>query len=35
MKLRNKGYVLNQKTVLKLMKECSIKCHVRIRKYRS
>lgn len=35
MELRNRGYGLNHKTVLKLMKECNIKCQVRIRKYRS
>jgi transposase InsO family protein len=35
MELRNRGYCLNHKTVLKLMKECNIKCQVRIRKYRS
>jgi Transposase and inactivated derivatives len=35
LELRNRGYCINHKTVLKLMKECSIKCQVRIRKYRS
>lgn len=35
MELRNRGYVLNHKTVLKLMNECNIKCQVRMRKYRS
>ena len=29
------GYVINHKTVLKLMKICGIKCKVRLRKYRS
>lgn len=35
LELRNRGYHLNHKTVLKLMNECGIKCQVRIRKYRS
>ena len=35
LELRNRGYVINHKTVLKLMNECNIKCQVRIRKYRS
>jgi transposase InsO family protein len=35
LEMRNRGYLINHKTVLRLMKECSIKCHVRIRKYRS
>jgi transposase InsO family protein len=33
--VRNKGYRINHKTVLKLMNECDIKCQVRMRKYRS
>lgn len=35
LELRNRGYGLNHKTVLKLMNECNIKCQVRIRKYHS
>lgn len=35
LELRNRGYCINHKTVLKLMNECGIKCQVRIRKYRS
>lgn len=35
LELLNRGYTINHKTVLKLMKECGIKCQVRIRKYRS
>jgi transposase InsO family protein len=35
LELRNRGYGINHKTVLKLMNECNIKCQVRIRKYRS
>ena len=33
--LRNQGYVVNGKTVRKLMKELGLKCEVRIKKYRS
>lgn len=33
--LKNKGYIINHKTVLKLMNLCGIKCKVRLRKYRS
>lgn len=33
--LKNKGYIINHKTVLKLMNLCGIKCQVRLRKYRS
>jgi transposase InsO family protein len=33
LELRNRGYRINHKTVLKLMGECNIKCQVRIRKY--
>lgn len=33
--LRNRGYFINHKTVLKLMSECGIKCQVRLRKYKS
>ena len=31
--MRNRGYVINHKTVQKLMKEVSLKCLVRIKKY--
>jgi transposase InsO family protein len=33
--MNNLGYVINHKTVLKLMNICGIKCRVRHRKYRS
>lgn len=33
--MNNRGYVINHKTVLKLMNQCGIKCQVRLRKYRS
>lgn len=35
MELRNRGYVLNHKTVQKLMKGMGLKCMVRMKKYRS
>lgn len=35
MELRNKGYNLNHKTVLKLMKQLALKSMVRIKKYKS
>ena len=35
MELRNRGYVLNHKTVQKLMKKLGLKCMVRMKKYRS
>lgn len=35
LELRNRGYRINHKTVLKLMNKCNIKCQVRIRKYHS
>lgn len=35
MELRNRGYILNHKTVQKLMKELGLKCMVRMKKYRS
>ena len=35
MTLRNKGIIINHKTVFRLMKELSLKCMVRIKKYRS
>ena len=33
--LNNRGYIINHKTVLKLMKQEGIKCLVRMKKYRS
>jgi len=33
--LRNRGYLLNHKTVLKLMNQLGLKCMVRMKKYRS
>jgi transposase InsO family protein len=33
--LRNRGLVLNHKTILKLMTELGLKCKVRMKKYRS
>jgi len=33
--MKNRGYVINHKTIIKLMKTCGIKCQVRLRKYRS
>jgi transposase InsO family protein len=35
LELHSRGYVINHKTVLKLMRECNIKSLVRISKYRS
>ena len=35
MELRNRGYLINHKTVQRLMKEIGIKCMVRMKKYRS
>lgn len=35
MEMRNRGYILNHKTVQKLMKELGLKCMVRRKKYRS
>lgn len=35
LELRNQGYKLNHKTVLKLMKLCGIKCLIRAKRYRS
>lgn len=35
MEMHNRGYVINHKTVLRLMNEEKIKCTVRIKKYRS
>ena len=33
--LHNMGYVINHKTVLKLMKQLGVQCFVRIKKYKS
>ena len=33
--MRNRGYVINHKTVQRLMKQLKLKCQVRIKKYRS
>lgn len=33
--MNNRGYAINHKTTIKLMKTCGIKCRVRLRKYRS
>jgi transposase InsO family protein len=33
--MKKRGYAVNHKTVLKLMRICGIKCRVRLRKYRS
>ena len=33
--MRNRGYVINHKTVSRLMKELELKCQVRMKKYRS
>lgn len=35
LEIRRRGYVINSKTVLKLMHSCGLKCMVRIKKYRS
>lgn len=35
LELRNQGYVINHKTVLRLMREMGLKCLVRMKKYRS
>ena len=35
MELHNRGFVINHKTVLKLMKQLGLQCFVRVRKYRS
>lgn len=35
MEMRNRGYVINHKTVSRLMKDLELKCQVRIKKYRS
>ena len=33
--MRNRGYVINHKTVSRLMKDLGLKCQVRIKRYRS
>ena len=33
--MRNRGYIINHKTVSRLMKDLNLKCRVRIKKYRS
>ena len=35
MEMRNRGYIINHKTVQRLMKQLNLKCMVRIKKYRS
>ena len=35
MELWNRGYIINHKTVQRLMKQLNLKCMVRIKKYRS
>ena len=35
LEMRNRGYVINHKTVSRLMKDLKLKCQVRIKKYRS
>lgn len=35
MEMRNRGYVINHKTVSRLMKDLGLKCQVRIKRYRS
>lgn len=35
LELRNQGYLINHKTVLKLMNQCGLKCMVRKKKYHS
>ena len=35
MELHNRGYIINHKTVQRLMKELRLKCMVRVKKYRS
>jgi len=35
LEMRNRGYIINHKTVQRLMKQLSLKCQVRIKKYRS
>lgn len=33
--LKNRGYLINHKTVFRLMKQCGLKCRGKLRKYRS
>ena len=35
MELHNRGYIINHKTVLRLMKQLSLQCFVRMKKYKS
>ena len=35
LEMRNRGYVINHKTVSRLMKDLGLKCQVRIKRYRS
>ena len=35
LELHNRGYIINHKTVQKLMKQCGLKCEIRKKKYRS
>ena len=35
LEMRNRGYIINHKTVSKLMKQLNLKCVVRMKKYRS
>ena len=35
LEMKNRGYIINHKTVLKLMNQLGIKCEIRKRKYRS
>ena len=35
MEMRNRGYIINHKTVRRLMNDLGLKCQIRIRKYRS
>ena len=35
MELHNRGYIINHKTVLRLMKQLNLQCFVRMKKYRS
>lgn len=35
MEMRNRGYIINHKTVSRLMKQLNLKCMVRVKKYRS
>ena len=35
LELKNRGYIINHKTVLKLMKIIGFQCFVRVHKYRS